>query len=362
MPMKKRWVQLIAFLLLAWLAVSCANRSLTETAMVEVTRVVTETVVEEGEAVVATYAVDKVEAPVAEEVPAERDETAFAAATPLAAATVLNAPSRPVQRLIIKDGVMTLVVTDTDTAVDKAIQTADMMGGYIISQSVYNDEAGYRYATLKLAVPVDRFEEALRAFRGLGTVTNEAVSGTDVTDEFVDLNSRLTNLEATRDRLRSFLEEAQTVEETLTVNEQLKQVEEEIAVIQGRINYLADRSAFSTITLTINPLVPTPTPSPTPTMTPTPTAPPLPTPQVWRPGDTAKVAAVELQESVQGMADFTIYYGIVCGPWLVLMLLVGYGIWQVIRRLDGQVTLLRQESTEPAQNMNDTGGHEDEAA
>ncbi len=360
--MKKKWSHWVAFLLLALLAASCASQPLTESVMVEVTRVVTETVVEEGEVVMVTSVADAVEAPAAEEPPADAAESVSVVATPLATAAVVNAPSRPVQRLIIKDGVMTLVVTDTDTAVDKAIQTADMMGGYIINQSVYNDEAGYRYATLKLAVPVDRFEEALRAFRGLGTVTNEAVSGTDVTDEFVDLNSRLTNLEATRDRLRAFLEEAQTVEETLTVNEQLKQVEEEIAVIQGRINYLADRSAFSTITLTINPFVPTPTPSPTPTMTPTPTATPLPTPQVWRPGDTAKVAAVELQESMQGVADFSIYYGIVCGPWLALVLLVGYGIWRVIRRLDGQVTLLRQESVEPVQNMDETGGHEDEAA
>jgi hypothetical protein len=359
--MKKRWSYWVAFLLLTLLAASCADQPLTEEVMVEVTRVVTETVVEEGAVVIVTAVADAVEAP-AEEAPISVDEAAPVVATPLATAAVVNAPSRPVQRLIIKDGVMTLVVTDTDTAVDKAIQTADMMGGYIINQSVYNDEAGYRYATLKLAVPVDRFEEALRAFRGLGTVTNEAVSGTDVTDEFVDLNSRLTNLEATRDRLRSFLEEAQTVEETLTVNEQLKQVEEEIAVIQGRINYLADRSAFSTITLTINPFVPTPTPSPTPTMTPTPTATPLPTPQVWRPGDTAKVAAVELQESFQGVADFSIYYGIVCGPWLALVLLVVYGIWRVIRRLDGRVTLLRQESAELVQNMDETGGHEDEAA
>jgi len=49
-------------------------------------------------------------------------------------------------------------------------------------------------------------------------------SGQDVTDEYVDLQSRLGNLEATRDRIRTFLDQAQTVDEALRVNEQLAAV------------------------------------------------------------------------------------------------------------------------------------------
>ena len=98
------------------------------------------------------------------------------------------------------------------------------------------------------------------------------------------------------------------MDETLKVNDELKSVEEEIAVIQGRLNYLGNRAAFSTIDLNIQPWIPTPTPSPTPTATPTATPTPLPTPETWRPADTAKVAGVELQESAQDTADFFIYY------------------------------------------------------
>lgn len=226
------------------------------------------------------------------------------------------------QRLIIKNGTMTITVEDTETAVNQATETAVQLGGYIISQQVWDDDRGYRFATMRVGVPVLRFEDALRAFRQLGTVTNEAASGEDVTDQYVDLQSRLDNLIATRDRLRTFLDQATTVEEALRINEELKVVEEEIAVIQGRLHYLADRAAFSTVDLTLNPWVPTPTPSPTPTHTPIPTA------QAWRPGDTVRLAAVDLQESAQGTADFGIYYGIVCGPWLVLFGLVGLAIWK----------------------------------
>ncbi|MCP4362655.1 MAG: DUF4349 domain-containing protein [Chloroflexi bacterium] len=246
------------------------------------------------------------------------------AATPAAIGTAAAQRSNAQQRLIIKNGNMVIMVEDTETAVSEATDLTLQLDGYIISQQVWDDERGYRYATMRVGIPVLRFEGAMQAFRELGQVTNEAASGEDVTDQFVDLQSRLDNLIATRDRLRTFLEQATNIEEALRINEELKVVEEEIAVIQGRLNYLADRASFSTLDLTLNPWVPTPTPSPTPTNTPIPTA------QAWSPGNTAKLASVELQESAQETADFGIYYGIFCGPWLILLGLVLLGSWKVI--------------------------------
>ena len=69
--------------------------------------------------------------------------------------------------------------------------------------------------------------------------------------EFVDLQSRLHNLTATRDRLRTFLEQAQTVTEALAVNSQLAEIEGQIEQVQGRMNYLTGRVAYSTITVSI---------------------------------------------------------------------------------------------------------------
>ncbi|MCL4261757.1 MAG: DUF4349 domain-containing protein [Anaerolineae bacterium] len=297
-------VFLLACLML--ILIACGAAEGPQAQMVEVTRVVTETVVEtvqvEGEVVV-----------VAED---------GMAATPEPIGTAVHQTAQQ-QRLIIKNGHMTITVEDTETAVNQATDTAVQLGGYIISQQVWDDGA-YRFATMRLAVPVLRFEDALRAFRTLGTVTNEAASGEDVTDQYVDLQSRLDNLIATRDRLRTFLDQATTVEEALRINEELKVVEEEIAVIQGRLNYLGDRAAFSTVDLTLNPWIPTPTPSPTPTNTPIPTA------QAWHPGNTVQLAAVDLQETAQGTADFGIYYGIVCGPWLVFFGLVGVAGWKIV--------------------------------
>jgi hypothetical protein len=97
------------------------------------------------------------------------------------------------------------------------------------------------------------------------------------------------------------------------------------------MTYLADRAAVSTINLTINPIIPTATPTHTPTATPTHTPTPLPTADDWLPGDTAKTAFVALENTSTDAADFAIYNGIVCGPWLVLFGIVGLFFWRIAR-------------------------------
>lgn len=320
---RKRLAFIIALLLCLYALVACEPQEVVRRVElpVQVTRVVTEFVEVEGEAVEVTRVV------------VETSETVVTATPAAVGARVgedFSAANQPAERLIIKNGTMEVTVTDTDEAVESAALRIQGFGGYILNQQIWDGDDGYRYAQLSLGVPVEQFENAMRAFRTLGAVTNETASGEDVTEEYVDLDSRLGNLQATQLRLRSFLEQATNVTETLAIDRELREIEEELEVIQGRMTYLAGRAAYSTINLTLNPLVPTPTATPSPTPT------PLPTAEVWRPGDTAQLAAVALQETAQDTADFTIFYGISCGPWLVvfgLLGLVGWRLWRWFRRV-----------------------------
>ena len=101
-------------------------------------------------------------------------------------------------------------------------------------------------------------------------VVDEVASGDDVTEQYVDLQSQLTNLEATRARIQEFLQDAKTMDEALRINQELANIEAQIEQIKGRMNYLNDRSAFSTITINFEPEFPVLTPTPTPTAHPTP--------------------------------------------------------------------------------------------
>ena len=118
---------------------------------------------------------------------------------------VANAPRQAasVDRKIIKNAEVNVLVKDSDTAIDLLTQVVGDAGGYIVSSRVWyqthRDGENYKYASITLGVPVDQFEVTMRRVRGLAIrVTDENASGEDVTDQFVDLESRLANLEATQ--------------------------------------------------------------------------------------------------------------------------------------------------------------------
>ena len=93
-----------------------------------------------------------------------------------------------------------------------------IIGGYVVSSET-TLQGGFKYATLTLGVPVERFEKVQAEVRKLALrIVRDSASGEDVSDQYVDLQSRLANLEATEARIRTFLDQAKTVEEALKVN------------------------------------------------------------------------------------------------------------------------------------------------
>lgn len=214
-------------------------------------------------------------------------------------------------RLIIKNGEMNLMVVDVDRSIDQATDIAVNSGGYIVSSRTWFD-GELKFATLTMGVPVEQFEAVQRQLRAIAaTVLSDTASGQDVSDEYVDLQSRLTNLEATAARTREFLAQAKNVEEALKVNEQLSALEAEIEQIKGRMNYLKDRAAFSTMVVNLEPQRPTPTPTPTAT------------PVAWMPDKTFEAATGTLERILRSLGDLAIWLVVVVAPFAVPVAIVG---------------------------------------
>jgi hypothetical protein len=229
--------------------------------------------------------------------------------------------------MIIKNGEIKLLVEDTDIAIDRATQAIADMGGYIISSRVwyqpYFDGENYKYATITIGVPVDQFERTLTRLRGLSVkVLDETASGEDVSNQFVDLQSQSANLEATRDRIKSFLDDAKTVDEALRINAELASVEAQIEQIKGQMNYLQDRSAYSTITINLEPVLPELIATPTPTSE----------PNVWQPGETFTDAKKAVTYAYQGIIDFLIWVFVVFVPIFAPPALIIWGLWKFFTR------------------------------
>ena len=100
----------------------------------------------------------------------------------------------------------------------------------------------------------------------------------------------------------------------------------QIEQIKGQMNYLSDRSAFSTITVNIDPEFPVLTP--TPTATPCPTATPIP----WKPGETFHEAKSTVTVAYQGIANFLIWLVVVILPIVLPPALILWGLWKFMNR------------------------------
>jgi len=237
---------------------------------------------------------------------------------PLAGRLSLPSPLSGGERMVIKNAEFQLTVANTPATVDRLAALATAYGGYVLSSQMRED-AGYHYATVQIAVRAEHFEAALEQIRRLALrVNNETVTGRDVGEEFVDLEARLRNLEATAARIRSFLDQARNAEEALKINQQLSEVEQQIEQIKARMNYLQQRAIYSLITVFVQEERPTPTPTPTATPTPTVTPTPTPTPiPPWDPGPAAQAAVGRLRTVIQAVGNGLVWLFLF---WLPLLL------------------------------------------
>lgn len=134
-------------------------------------------------------------------------------------------------------------------AFDRASLVAGRYGGFVSSSSVQGAKS--RSGTLVLRVPAASFDQALADLRALGEVEHQAISGEDVTAQFVDLEARLLTWEAQEAVLLRLMRQATTVEGTLRVQRDLQDVQLRIEQIKGQLRVLEDRSELATITASI---------------------------------------------------------------------------------------------------------------
>jgi hypothetical protein len=283
--------------------------------------------------------------------PADKS-AAPAAAAPRAAGNAganasAAAPQQPlpplpsIDRMIVKSGTLTLQVTDLVEAMQQVSSVvAGIPGAYVAASSTtYRAEptptavplgpqprspepiapprpvpAPGQSATVTLKVPADSFGDALQRLRALGTPLAEHVTTQEVTEEYVDLEAQVRNLEATEQQYLRFLERAQRIEEILPLQQRLTEVRSQIERLRGRMNLLQRRADQSTITVTLVP------PSRADQR-------PGPEPRVVR---TLREAFASLGVLLQGFLDVAIYAAVYALP--LLPLAAAYVWWRRMRR------------------------------
>ena len=139
------------------------------------------------------------------------------------------------------------VMMDVDGAkigetIDHIVDLAEAVGGHLGARK---DQG------VMVRVPSARFRETLGKVGALGDVEHESVTAEDVSEEYHDAEVRLANLKATRQRLQDFLAKTGNLNDMLTLERELERVTMDIDRIEGRMRFLREHVAFSTLTVSL---------------------------------------------------------------------------------------------------------------
>ena len=162
-----------------------------------------------------------------------------------------------IERLVIKNANLSIVVQDPLKTLDDISAMANDMGGFVVSSNVWqttlNNGAKVPHGSINIRVPAERFDEALSLIKtGAGEIISENVSGQDVTGDYTDLASQLRNWEAAETQLQEIMDNSRDTEDVLSVYNELARVRENIEVIKGRMKYYEQSAAMSLITVDIS--------------------------------------------------------------------------------------------------------------
>lgn len=159
----------------------------------------------------------------------------------------------PHHRMVIYHGNLSLEVKNTAEAMESIEKKASGYGGYIVESSTYRNHDESMSGTITARIPEERFQAFLDDTEGMAVqVYERVVTGEDVTEDYVDLESRLKSKRVVEERLLSFMEKAEKTEDLLKIANDLAKVQEEIEQLLGRMKYLENQSAFSTITISLH--------------------------------------------------------------------------------------------------------------
>jgi hypothetical protein len=228
-------------------------------------------------------------------------------------------------RLIIRTVTLSLLVPDVQEAYRQVERIAADQGG-LIGGSQVRQEGDYATATVTVRVPADSatYAATMERLRGLADrIVDEQVQTQDVSEEYVDLESRLRNLRMTEDRLLALYEKAQRLEEVFAVQREITTVRGQIEQAQGRKQAIERRAAMATITLQLRDTAATPRPRPQ---------------ADWNPLRVVGEAAGALAGVLRGLATAAIWVAI----WLPLYGLPLLALWLLRRRVGSLVRTITQ--------------------
>ncbi len=215
------------------------------------------------------------------------------------------APSDSKDRLVVQDSYLSLLVKDVTDTRAKIVKHASDAGGYMVNSSVNNPQDAPT-STVIVRIPSTKLEEALTFYRSLSVkVVSENLNGQDVTDQYVDIDTRIEQLEKTKTRLEEILDKATLVSDITNVTQQILSYQNQIDSLKGQQDALKKNAQLTKITLYLStdeialPYAPS---------------------ETFRPAVIFKLAVRSLVTTLRGLATNLIWLAVYAVIWVPLVI------------------------------------------
>jgi hypothetical protein len=152
---------------------------------------------------------------------------------------------------IIRTATLTVQVKDVPRALDKARTAAEDAGGIVGNESTDRDGRGHERSRVVLRVPQERYEQVLADLAGSGRLIERNVKAQDVTDQVVDVESRVKSQRASVARVRELMDKATKLSDVVALEGELSTRESDLEALLAQQASLKDRTSLATITLSL---------------------------------------------------------------------------------------------------------------
>lgn len=215
-------------------------------------------------------------------------------------------PSETKDRLVVRESTLSMVVKDVSGVMANIQKKTESIGGFLVSMNL-EKPIEVANGIIVIRIPHEKIDEALNIIRGLAQrVVSENISGSDVTDEYVDLEAKLATLTKTKQKFEAMIEKAEKVQDILQVEQEIERIQERIDSVIGRKKYLEQTAKLSKITVYLStdelalPYMPE---------------------HPWRPKVIFKLAVRSLFKDLQSVGSAVIWIGIYSIIWFPVLLI-----------------------------------------
>lgn len=234
--------------------------------------------------------------------------------------TLTGPGALPAERKIIKDGNARIETKEFDKSLAAVDSLIAQTGGFAEARNISGNsmnKSSMRYATIVFRVPAKDFEFIMQSMTSVGTVITSNTSGTDITEQYVDLETRVKNLKIQEQTLQSLMAKAEKIEDVITLESRMSELRYEIESIENQLKNYDRLVQYSRISISLNEVV-----------------------EVTQIKPVARTLGERAGEAfndaidtfVTGLEDFTLW---IVANWigLVCILVLTLAVWIVLRRV-----------------------------